>query len=339
MKVLYGVQATGNGHITRARVMAPALQKAGVDVDYLFSGREPEKLFDMEPFGNYQTRRGLTFYMGKGAKVQRFKTLMNSNLLQLYKDIRQLDLSEYDLIISDFEPITAWAAKIKKKPSLGIAHQYAFLYSLPDGYRSKLLKPGIQTFAPVKQALGVHWHHFEHPILPPLIQPPRYERTDAGHVLVYLPHEDINELYYWFSAFPHIEFRVYCASEEQVRKGNVIFNPLSRDNFEQDLASCRGVISNCGFGLSSEALQYGKKLLAKPMVGHTEQASNAYILKSRKLATIAENIGPEEIGPWLESPHPEVQDYPEVASQLAEWIANGCLSGLNEVRQKIWQTV
>ena len=47
MRILYGVQATGNGHITRARVLLPALQAAGVEVDVLLSGRAPERLFNM----------------------------------------------------------------------------------------------------------------------------------------------------------------------------------------------------------------------------------------------------------------------------------------------------
>lgn len=36
LRVLYGVQATGQGHITRARSLGPALEKRGVDVDFLF---------------------------------------------------------------------------------------------------------------------------------------------------------------------------------------------------------------------------------------------------------------------------------------------------------------
>ncbi len=42
MKILYGIQGTGNGHITRARVMASCFKELGIDVDYVFSGR-PEK--------------------------------------------------------------------------------------------------------------------------------------------------------------------------------------------------------------------------------------------------------------------------------------------------------
>ncbi len=53
MKILYGVQGTGNGHITRARAMANALQERDVDVQFLVSGRPKVKLFDMEPFGAF----------------------------------------------------------------------------------------------------------------------------------------------------------------------------------------------------------------------------------------------------------------------------------------------
>ena len=48
MKILYGVQGTGNGHIARARAMSEAFKAHEVQVDFLFSGREPDKYFSME---------------------------------------------------------------------------------------------------------------------------------------------------------------------------------------------------------------------------------------------------------------------------------------------------
>ena len=39
MRILFGVQGTGNGHISRSRTLARALKSRGVAVDYLFSGR------------------------------------------------------------------------------------------------------------------------------------------------------------------------------------------------------------------------------------------------------------------------------------------------------------
>ena len=62
MRILYGVQGTGNGHIARARIMAAAFaQRDDFTVDFVFSGRDEDKYFDMEVFGPYRTFRGLTF--------------------------------------------------------------------------------------------------------------------------------------------------------------------------------------------------------------------------------------------------------------------------------------
>ncbi len=36
MKILYGVQGTGNGHIARARAMSKAFESHDVQVDFLF---------------------------------------------------------------------------------------------------------------------------------------------------------------------------------------------------------------------------------------------------------------------------------------------------------------
>ena len=337
MRVLYGVQATGNGHITRARVMAQALANAGVDVDYLFSGRPANEFFDMGCFGKYKARRGLTFHMRDGAKVDLSKTLLNNSILQLYRDIRALDVSAYDVVISDFEPITAWAAKLNKKQSIGIAHQYAFLHNLPDTYYSWLLRPCIRVLAPVEQAVGVHWNHFNCAIVPPLIRTARYTRGRLQKmILVYMPYEANETLYYWLSAFPDYDFRVYSKIEKPYVRGNVTFCPFSGEKFEKDLSLCDGVISNCGFGLASEAMQYGKKFLSKPMKGQMEQQSNAYILKTLGLATIITELNVETIASWLELDNPEPKQFPDVAMMLSEWIAEGCQRPVDQLVNHIW---
>jgi len=339
MRVLYGVQATGNGHITRARVMAPALKEVGVDVDYLFSGRPAGELFDMDVFGDYQTRRGLTFYMGEGAKVRRWDTLTKNSLATLFCDVRKLDLSGYDLVISDFEPISAWAAVLQRKLSVGIAHQYAFMHRLPDGWCSLLLRFGVQVFAPVSKPIGVHWNHFERAIVPPLISPSRYSRTvDDRLILVYLPFESDQRLIDWFSGFSDIQFHVYSKRPVEAKVGNVSFKPLSRDGFERDLAACAGVISNCGFGLASETMQYGKKFLTKPMQGQTEQRSNAILLDKLKLATVIDDFRSDILRGWLDLPQPEPKLFQDVAGGLSRWIAAGCTEPADSLVSAIWSS-
>ena len=81
MKILYGIQATGNGHITRARAICEAFTKLDIEVDYLFSGREREKFFDMEAFGNWRCLPGLTFIHKEG-KIRPLATFRHNKALR-----------------------------------------------------------------------------------------------------------------------------------------------------------------------------------------------------------------------------------------------------------------
>ena len=170
MRILYGVQATGNGHITRARIMAKALAKTDAKVDWIFSGRAREDFFDMDIFGDYQAYRGLTFAI-KSGRVLYFKTALSSNFWQFYQDVRTLNVEGYDLIINDFEPVSAWAAKRAGKKVIGISHQNAFLYDIPKQGDNMFISWFMRNFAPVSLPIGLHWHHFNQPILPPLVEP------------------------------------------------------------------------------------------------------------------------------------------------------------------------
>jgi uncharacterized protein (TIGR00661 family) len=109
MRVLYGVQATGNGHISRARAVGKYLQAEGIAVDFLFSGRPADRLFDMQQFGDYQLKTGLTFVTEQG-QINYLKTALRAKPLELWRDIRQLDCSPYDLVLTDFEPVRVFTS-------------------------------------------------------------------------------------------------------------------------------------------------------------------------------------------------------------------------------------
>ena len=50
MNILYGVNATGNGHLSRSRITISELKKRGHKVTVLFSGRDINDFFDLEEF-------------------------------------------------------------------------------------------------------------------------------------------------------------------------------------------------------------------------------------------------------------------------------------------------
>ena len=121
-KILLGVQGTGNGHLARARHLIPYLQK-DYDLDVLVSGSD----FDIDlPISKIIRRKGIGYFFGKKGKINRLKSFRKLNMNRFVMDVARLPAEDYNLIITDFEPITAWAAKLKNIPALGIGHQYAF---------------------------------------------------------------------------------------------------------------------------------------------------------------------------------------------------------------------
>ncbi|TVZ39880.1 uncharacterized protein (TIGR00661 family) [Alteromonadaceae bacterium 2753L.S.0a.02] len=342
MKVLFGVQGTGNGHISRARALNKYLKACGVDVDYIFSGRERDKYFDMEEFGDWQCYRGLTFVHDSG-NVKIFRTFQEASLRQLWKDIRTLDVSGYDLVITDFEPVTAWAARRAGKTCLGIGHQYAFKYDVPRRGDSFVGKKIMDYFAPVAESLGLHWHHFNQPILPPIVDIDHInDPVDEKKILVYLGFEEADDVIQLLEPFKEYTFAYYGPFPEYESLGHIKLKPLSRDGFKYDLATSAGVICNAGFELSSEALHMGKKLLVKPLLGQLEQLSNAEAMQQLDLAMTMDFLDSRIVSKWLNEFSGRHVNYPNVAKAIAEWIAQRGwqdASKKEQLIQQLWQAV
>ena len=87
MKILYGIQATGNGHLTRSREVVTALRRAGHHVDALLSGRAPDKLWGVEDLRPFQVKQGLTFAVERG-RIDPWATVRSLDPVRFYQDIR-----------------------------------------------------------------------------------------------------------------------------------------------------------------------------------------------------------------------------------------------------------
>jgi uncharacterized protein (TIGR00661 family) len=340
MKILYGVQGTGNGHTTRARIMAKALANAGAQVDWVFSGRERDKFFDMEAFGNFQSYRGLTFATQSG-KVLYLKTALTSNLTQLYQDTHKVNVEGYDFIINDFEPVSAWAAKRAGKKVIGISHQNAFFYDIPKADSNIFTNWFMRNFAPVTMPIGLHWHHFNQPILPPMVEDSHYPNSSTPkHYLVYLPFAGIEDIVPQLREFPDYHFFVYQPVPAAYDEGHIHIRPFSREGFQADLHRCEGVICSAGFELPSEAIHLGKKILVQPVAGQMEQKSNALALEKLGYGQVAKQFNVETLGKWLPLKAPtKARDYPDVAKALVNWLMKGGGEDIQTLQQQLWQEV
>ena len=336
-KILYGVQGTGQGHISRARGVSEALKDYNVEVTWLFSGRAKKKLFDMEPFGDFKHREGLTM-VTKAGKMKYKKTVLGVSPATFIKDAISLDLDPYDLIVCDYEPVTSWACKARGRKVIGIGHQYAFGKDTPMRGDTALSRLVMQRFAPADLPVGLHWAPFNDNILPPILDLPKIDpESVANHILVYLPFEDQNATTTWLGGFSDQAFIQYSPEVSDGVQGNVVRRKANIHGFKRDLAAAKGVICNTGFELISECLQWKKPVLTRPLAKQMEQLSNAAALEQLGYATTMQSLETQKARTWFDA-IPKAPDvyFKDVAGALAEWLARGASTPVAKLSKQLW---
>lgn len=280
MKVLYAIQATGNGHLSRARDVIPVLQSKNIELDILVSGVQADVKL---PFEIKYKFHGLSFIFGKKGGVDLYKTYSNANLKKLRKEINQLPVENYDLIINDFEPVSAWAAKRKKVPCISFSHQAAVL-SKKAPKPKKLNFAGrqiLKRYAPTDRQFGLHFESYDNQIFTPIIRQQIREATTKklNHYTVYLPAYDDHRIFSILSQITETNWQVFSKHNiKEHHQGNVHIRPINNEFFIKSLLSSKGLFCGSGFEAPAEALFLKKKLLVVPMKGQYEQQCNATAL-------------------------------------------------------------
>jgi uncharacterized protein (TIGR00661 family) len=304
----------------------------------IFSGRESSGFWGVEAFKPYQTFRGLTFHTDRG-RLKIFRTLLNLNLPHFYWDMRAFDASFFDLVITDFEPISSGIAKKHGIPSIGIGHQYAFFHDIPMDGANPISRFVLQHYAPVHINVGLHWHHFNHPIFPPII-PDHFGNNHANvekKIIVYLPFENLDDILFTLKPFRRHDFFVYHRLDRNKDMGHIHLRTYSRSGFLKDLVESGGVICNAEFELPSEALYLGKNILVKPLFGQMEQLSNALVISSLRLGMVMKRLNKDSLAKFLESPAGAPIKYPNVARFIVKWIESGRWGDLLPLAKQTWE--
>jgi len=274
MKILFAIQGTGNGHISRAREIVPLLQQYG-EVDLLVSGTEAEVTLS-QPL-KYKLH-GSSFVFGKNGGVDKWATFKLSNLPQLWKDIHSLPLKNYHLIINDFEPVSAWACKLQKIPSVSLSHQCSFIS--PNTPRPAKWNYGewfFKYYSPTPYHIGFHFERYADFIHTPVIRSEirNLKTNNLGHYTVYLPAYD-DKLLASLLNKTAAKWQIFSKRQKTpYEKDNVQIFPVNNEAFNQSLASCEGLLTGGGFEGPAEALFLQKKVLMIPMKGQYEQQCNA----------------------------------------------------------------
>lgn len=319
MKILYAVQGTGNGHLCRALDIIPILQTLG-EVDVLVSGIQADITL---PFPVKYRLHGLSFIFGKSGGVDLWRTFMSSTVRRFMKEINSLPVENYDLIINDFEPISAWACQTKEIPCIGLSHQIGALDPIsPKPEETDMLGKFImKNYAPSSAAYGFHFKAYHDKIYTPVIRESirHLDPRDHGHYTVYLPAYDDAHLLKNLSKFPDIKWDVYSKhNKSRFSVKNVTINPIQSDTFVKSMANASGVLCGAGFETPAEALFLGKKLLVIPMKNQYEQHLNAAALEQMGVPVIAslKKKFDYAIEAWLNSKTKITVDYPNITREI-----------------------
>jgi uncharacterized protein (TIGR00661 family) len=321
MKVLYAFQGTGNGHHTRAIEFLPLL-KDMAEVDVWVSGDALDRTYDVPVDRRFQ---GVGFSFGTKGGIDWGASLRALKPRTLFRDVRSLDVRGYDLVLNDFEPLTAWAARRQGVPVVGLSHQAAVKHpSSPKPSQSDAIAARIlENYAPAEVEIGFHFQRYAPEIRTPVIrrQVREAEVSNAGHITVYLPAYGEQALLLVLREFPEVTWEVFSRHwSVPSTHGHVRFLPASSDGFLKSMASSAGVLCGAGFETPAEALFLQKPLFVVPMRGQFEQQCNAAALAQMGVPSVPEfeSDAVAVLRQWLNNPHISDVDYPDESREVLQ---------------------
>jgi len=322
MKILYDIQGTGNGHLTRAKEIIPILKEKG-EVDILISGNECDITIE---YPIMYKLYGLNYTFGKKGGIDFWQTLKKFRLLRFFREIKNLPIKNYDLVINDFEPVSAWAAKLKNVNCISLSHQNAVLDSAsPKKGKYNFEKLILKYYAPAKIKFGFHFVSYNSSIFTPIIRKKiRHSNvTNKGHYTVYLPSYDHDKILEILSGVPLVKWHIFSKQTKQlIFKKNVVIYPINEFDFIKSITTCEGVLCGAGFETPSEALFLKKKLMVIPMKNQYEQQCNAAALEKMGIPVIKtlEKKRLKKIAKWIHSDPSYNVNYPDITEDILESI-------------------
>lgn len=323
MKIFYAIQATGNGHISRAIQLFPYLQKFG-SVDFFLSGNNASLNIDLPV--KFKSD-GCSLHYSKCGGLDYWGIAKNIQPVQMYKDAKSLPLKKYDVVINDFDSITSLACKMQKVHSVQFGHQASFISkNTPRPEKKSIMGEMIlKHYAPSPKHIGLHFEKYDSFIRPPIIKDQIVQAVpkDLNHITVYLPSFQKDCLEKAFNKLSDLKFHWFLNDIAfKYTEGNITYYPVNQMLFNESLISCHGIITGGGFETPAEALYLEKKILSIPIRGHYEQECNAAALKKMGIPVVYE-VGNDfdlVIENWLNStiiyPKMKANNIPETLQYL-----------------------
>jgi len=319
MKILYAVQATGNGHISRAMELLPSLRLYG-QVDIFLSGANSQLNADLPV--RYRSK-GLSLFYNNGGGLHYGKTIKSFDPLRVWKEVKALPVKKYDVVINDFECITALACAYKNVPSVNFGHQASFQSArTPRPAKKELAGEFIlHHYGRASSYMGLHFQRYDDFIYTPVIKKDILQARPVNkeHITVYLSAYSDATVARQLSRIKNIQFQVFSKeTSTPYTIDNISFIPVNNQRFTQSMITSAGVITGAGFETPAEAMQLQKKLMVIPIRGQYEQLCNAAALEQMGITVLdrLDDTFVKAFDKWMQGNDQQAVEYGDIAPQL-----------------------
>ena len=288
VKILYGVNGEGLGHASRSRILINYLKK-NHEIKVVAGGKAYKFLSENFDFVT-KIESARMWYKNNRARVT-YSVLQNlyklivkgpSSYLTVKKIIKNF---KPDVIITDSEPVSHFAAKLNKIKRISIDNPQALTYrKYKVNFGEYLPWFGLRIIAKTAiygadkyiiydfsdEQINNPWVLFLKPLIQDgiLKQKPSYK----DHIFVYQTSESARYLFEIFKKFDE-KFVIYGFNINK-KDENLVFKKFNEDEFYRDIATSKAIITNGGFTVISEALYLKKPILSLPIIFQFEQILN-----------------------------------------------------------------
>ena len=316
-RIIYAVAGEGFGHSSRAHLIGQRLIDAGCDV--IFAASQKSFIYLKQYFGE-RVKGGFSlsfaYHNGKVAPLRTIK----KTFLDIPDAVREnkalfenhFKPFEPDIVLTDFEPFTAWWAFVKKVPFISIDNEHILTVCKLEHRLKNIYPRFIAQVVTKSYYFGadayIVFSFFEAPLkiekavlAPPIVRPIVAElKTSRGdYILLYVSTSyGKDKLVKVLSRFPNKQFIIY-GFNENAKISNCILKERSTEGFLHDLAGCSGVAASAGFSLISECIYFKKKMLLVPVEGQYEQIINAQYVEKLGLGIQAKKLDRKSVERFL----------------------------------------
>ena len=310
MKILFGVQTEGNGHITQAIATKQYLQSQGIEVTTAFAAKKKRGLskYFTDEF-NVIDYDGFDFVFDNVGRVVIWKTIVKNTfelprlIVSFIKICVIIQKEKPDAIFNYYEPLVGLTALFFKNIKyVSFGHQYAMdsvIYPRINGYIvQKLFLSIINKITSIRaKIVALSYYEFNDTTMivsPPILRAESYSISDKKEdfVLVYLMNEDmLPQLISQAKKYPDINIQCFTKLTKQYDElPNLKLFNLDGKLFQEKMKVCKSVVCSGGFETSAEAIYQNKPLLMIPMPNHYEQHANCNDAYLNSYAIYSESI-------------------------------------------------